>query len=390
MKGASIDEIKKMEKREWQLWILMIVIFLACVVFIFLMCFYREIPGDGLDIYTTTVLVIGFVALSLLFCAHAVFTERTIKILRRKIIEGERKRIVELMEAYYELESIIKNIGDSVIVTDLEGNIKEVNESTCTLLGYMRKELINESGSMLFKEGSRLFARGMWRKLVVEGYLRSRELTYLTKYGDEIPVLFSASMRLDQNNLPIGMIGVAHDLREMEKLKQLEEDLELAIRKLEMVPKYSLGKGQTYIIKDEAYSKCYSVFEEQLLYNVQGGLCLTKFDPQKVKEKYKFLKVSTIFQITSKEGINAIPPKNLAAIEMKISNFVSEISPSIVLLDCLDEIKLANGWYKSIIWIRLIKDICKKNKAILLLSIRSAEFEADQLTMIEKEAELIS
>ena len=150
--------------------------------------------------------------------------------------------------------------------------------------------------------------------------------------------------------------------------------------------KYLLEKGLNYLVKDEKLDKNYEIFYDQITHG-SSGLCITKLQPDKVRERYRIVK-SPILWLTFKTDVeNTISPKDVDGTKSAISDFVGKTEKPVILLDCFDQLMLANGFEKSINMLKEIKDICMKNNANLLVSINPEMFEKEQLSVIEKEFE---
>lgn len=114
------------------------------------------------------------------------------------------------------VDSIIKNMMDSLIVLSPNGMIKTVNQATLDLLGYKKDELLNQPFEVIFKDES------SFNKLIKQDSANNVEKTYLSKDGRKIPMIFSASAMLNVDGNLQGIICVAHDIT---KLKLAEEKL---------------------------------------------------------------------------------------------------------------------------------------------------------------------
>jgi signal transduction histidine kinase len=110
-------EIKKAQKRDWQLWSLMIFLFLIFTSFIVLIIFYsdlQEIFSEQIDAFMFNFLLIGFVALSLLFIGYVVVKEVAVKKLQKYLVEERiasqvlEKRLGELT-ALFELSNLVNS-----------------------------------------------------------------------------------------------------------------------------------------------------------------------------------------------------------------------------------------------------------------------------------------
>ena len=110
-------EIKKVQKRDWQLWSLMIFLFLIFTSFIVLVIFYsdlQEIYAEHIDAFMFNFLLVGFVALSLLFIGYIVLKEISIKKLQKNLVEERiasqvlQKRLSELT-TLFEISNLVNS-----------------------------------------------------------------------------------------------------------------------------------------------------------------------------------------------------------------------------------------------------------------------------------------
>ena len=122
-------------------------------------------------------------------------------------------------------ESITRNFLDTLIVVDTEAKIQTVNPATCELLGYTEEELIGQPISIIFAEEEeeeevhRFFQ--FFREpekaeaLRPKDTIRNRELTYKTKGGQLIPMLFNASVVTDEAGNVTHVVAGAKDITEL-------------------------------------------------------------------------------------------------------------------------------------------------------------------------------
>ena len=141
----------------------------------------------------------------------------------------ERKRAENALvtsKAY--TESIVQNFLDTLIVVDAEAKIQTVNPATCRLLGYTEEELKGQSVSMIFAEEEVKRVFQFFREpekaetLRPQNTIRNYELTYKTKDGRLIPMLFNASILTDEMGNVTGVVAGAKDITE---IKQAQETL---------------------------------------------------------------------------------------------------------------------------------------------------------------------
>ncbi|GAI31259.1 unnamed protein product, partial [marine sediment metagenome] len=107
-----------------------------------------------------------------------------------------------------------------------------------------------------------------------------------------------------------------------------------------------LQSGRTYLFQEEKPAEAYQLVKEALRYGF-SSLCISKLHPGKVKERYDVGKDSILW-LTFEKGEKTISPKDMDKLNRTVSEFVEGTRPGIVLLDCLDQIKFANGFQKSL------------------------------------------
>jgi len=146
-----------------------------------------------------------------------------------------------------------------------------------------------------------------------------------------------------------------------------------------------LQLGRAYLFKEEKPARAYKKLREALSYGF-ASLCISKLDPQKVRERYGVGKAS-MFWLTFKKTEGTINPKDFVKLNRTISEFVKKPDASIVLLDCFDQIKFANGLQKSLTVLKDFRNLCNETSSIILISINPELFEKQQLAAIEKELE---
>jgi len=135
------------------------------------------------------------------------------------------KSLDELIAAKDYTDNIVRSMIDTLIVADPDGVIKTVNRATLDLLGYTEKELIGKSVGMLFAEEEMLFIGTRLKKLMKGRSVRDYNMTYKTKTGEKIPVSFSGSVIRDNKGKLVGIVGIARNMREINRLMQKEKEL---------------------------------------------------------------------------------------------------------------------------------------------------------------------
>ncbi len=127
-----------------------------------------------------------------------------------------------LKEAMEYSENILNTMADSLVVLKPDLSINFINRATCKVLGYSPHELFGKQIDHLFFQDIS-FEKEMFPRVIRDGVVTEPNLAYKARSGDRIPVSFLASPMYehdaDQRNL-LGVICIAHDIREVEQLQQ--------------------------------------------------------------------------------------------------------------------------------------------------------------------------
>ena len=111
-------------------------------------------------------------------------------------------------------ESIVNSMNNSLIVLNVDGTIREINETTNYMLGYQDKELIGQNidTAINIKEFG---GEGSVDSLSFLGFINNMETHYRTKDGEQIPVLFSGSTITAEDGSIGGYVCVAQNISEL-------------------------------------------------------------------------------------------------------------------------------------------------------------------------------
>jgi PAS domain S-box-containing protein len=117
------------------------------------------------------------------------------------------------------VESIIASIPDAVVVLDVDGRIRRVNQATLRLLGYDAAELVGEPITKILPEAATAHAGALDPEL--RDPVIGLDVTYAAKDGTDISVSLSRAVLRRRGNVD-GIVCVAQDNRDR---KQMEESL---------------------------------------------------------------------------------------------------------------------------------------------------------------------
>ncbi|MEJ2740809.1 MAG: PAS domain S-box protein, partial [Dehalococcoidia bacterium] len=136
----------------------------------------------------------------------------------------ERKQAENVLrESEEKLRLMFESVNDGIAVSDLDGNLVQVNTADVLLHGFTStEEMIGQPAFDLVAERDRHKVKRTLEKCVEEGRIRSIEYNLLRKDGTEFPAELSAAVLKDVSGKPFGIIGVIKDITGR---KELEEKL---------------------------------------------------------------------------------------------------------------------------------------------------------------------
>ncbi len=135
------------------------------------------------------------------------------------------KKSTELTQTKSNILNIIDNVNDALIVFDADGIIELINQSTLDLLGYTREELVGKPAHIIFggEDQDKLFKK-IVDTLIEKGVVKDREIVFLTKTGEKIPMSLSGQSKKSEQSGIGGFVCTARDIRAMSRLvRDLEE-----------------------------------------------------------------------------------------------------------------------------------------------------------------------
>ena len=125
---------------------------------------------------------------------------------------------------FYVIEHVIEAMVDAVLVVDVEGRITLANTATARLTGYTLEQIIAMPVARLLHDDSSGLRSVVRRRIADGDVLRREESWLLAKGGDRIPVSVTGSPVLTPSGELEGIVLVARDIREVQKLLSDKED----------------------------------------------------------------------------------------------------------------------------------------------------------------------
>ncbi|MEE9617442.1 MAG: PAS domain S-box protein [Anaerolineae bacterium] len=131
-------------------------------------------------------------------------------------------------EQLIRMSNAVRMSTDSIVISDLDGKIIEVNEATLKCYGTDDKgDLIGKSSLDIIAREDREEAFAGMEEVLKTGYAEAREYHIITKDGSRTPVEMSVATMKDIDGEPIGFVAITRDITERkrvaEKLRKSEE-----------------------------------------------------------------------------------------------------------------------------------------------------------------------
>ena len=249
--------------------------------------------------------------------------------------------------------SLIEASLDPLVTIGPDGKITDVNNSTETVTGVIREELIGTDFSDYFTEPEK--AREGYQQVFKEGIVRNYPLEIKHKNGQITPVLYNASIYRDENNEIIGVFAAARDITERkkadEKIKRLANAVEssndaIITKSLHgCILSWNKGAEQTYgYLADDVLGKNIDILAPDKLKNeiyefiqkIEKNESISHYETQRLKKDGTLIDVS----------ITLSPVINSSGELVAISN----ISRDITLNKNIErELELASKYNRSLI-----------------------------------------
>ncbi|MBU4077599.1 MAG: response regulator, partial [Euryarchaeota archaeon] len=131
-----------------------------------------------------------------------------------KMVEERTKDIKKLSDA-------VQASTDSIVITDPDGKITDVNEATLKMYGIDdQTDLVGKSSFDLIAPEDREKAVAGMKETMEKGYVRNREYQIVIKDGTKIPVEMSASAMKGMDGELIGFVDITRDITERKRAEE--------------------------------------------------------------------------------------------------------------------------------------------------------------------------
>src|SRR3954462_7992834 len=150
--------------------------------------------------------------------------------------------------------ALIESAGDIVFTHNLTGRVTYLNATASRITGYSKEEGLTMNIIDIVAPDHKMHAtETMHRKLAGEPIFGVYEVDILTRYGERIPMEVNNQVVYD-NGRPVGMHGIARDLRERRREHQALQESESRFRALAETARSSIFiyKGDHFVYANQA------------------------------------------------------------------------------------------------------------------------------------------
>lgn len=134
----------------------------------------------------------------------------------------ERKRAEEQL---IRLSNAVTMARDSIVISDLQGNITDANEATLEMYGTDdKRDLVGKNSLDLIAPAEREKALEGMTMVLEKGYVKNREYHIITNDGNKVLVEMNSAIMKDADDKPIGFVAVSRDITVRKRMeRELQE-----------------------------------------------------------------------------------------------------------------------------------------------------------------------
>ncbi|MGC8816837.1 MAG: DUF835 domain-containing protein [Candidatus Hadarchaeum sp.] len=265
----------------------------------------------------------------------------------------------ELGENVIEFQNFIKSIGlGNIIYLDERGNVslKSSALSSLNMPETVRKILVYLGNQMEPNLSD------PYRELFIKNYLEFRS-------GSQPAAEIWLNQMLHDHGGLLSAYGIIEKLPKDTKLPPIFQ---------------LLRPGSIHFLKEEKPEQGYAMIREAIKYAFKG-FCVSKLEPNKVRYRYGVKNAQIIWLTFNKTKEKSISPDDLDGLKSLISK--ADIG-SVILFDCLNEIKLVNGFKEALELFKELKKLCREGRLILIVSVDPKKLAEKQLLALEQAMEV--
>lgn len=287
--------------------------------------------------------------------------------------EGTIEDITERKKAEEELmrlSTAVRMTSDSIVITDIEMVILDVNEAALRMYGASKKEdLVGKNAMNIIAPEDRRKAQASIEEALKKGSAGNLECDAILEDGSRITLETSMTIMKDAEGKSREIVNITRDITERKKAEK---------RMKRRLMKFDLEEGILYLIKEPMSIMFTEIFKD-LLKVGYPGLIVSRTPKKQFKNtsEYDFDYV----WIAERADEPAIPP-DLKEIEHRIEALVD---PTAILIDRLDYLIFKRGYEETLSFIQHVREIAYLRNHVVILCVDPSTLEKRELRQLEKE-----
>ncbi len=272
-------------------------------------------------------------------------------------------------EEVMQLSTAVEMSSDCIIISDMEGNITDVNEAALKMYRTKKREdFIGKSvEEVVVPEDFKKVLTSV-KEAIEKGYCKSIECDLIVKDGTRITVESSMGI-IRAGGSPRGIVSISRDITER---KQAEKELKKKLMK------YDLEEGVMYLIQERTPCTALEALQDLLTVGYPG-LAFSRTPKKEFKDKVE--QDIDHFWIAERGDEPFIPP-DLKEIQNKIEMLNR---PTALFIDRLDYLISKTSFKEILTFVQILREIVYLKQHIVILSIDPSTLSVQELRQIEKE-----
>ncbi len=143
-----------------------------------------------------------------------------------------------------------------------------------------------------------------------------------------------------------------------------------------------LEEGRTYLTKEKKPDRAVAYFRKAIEAGYRA-LYVTRQHPNHVLRAHAGKEVRVVWLSTTL-GRDYVDPHNLNSLTNLVTNFVSDVPRSVILLDGLEYLMINNDFPRILHFLEYVNEQVAMKRSILILSVDDRAFEPKELALIER------
>lgn len=281
----------------------------------------------------------------------------------------EQKKVEEEL---IRLSTAVKMSNDSIIITDIKGNIIDINDAVLTMYGARTKEkLVKKNVLCIVAPDDVKKVQALFEEVLTKRSVKNVEHDILLKNRTRITVETSIAVMKDTKGIPMGMVVITRDITERKKAEN-------QMKKRSM--KFNLKEGNVYLVKESVSGLSFNALKDLLKVGYPGFII-----SRTPKKKWHKIPDNVDYRWAAEKGESSVPP-DLEKIGALIEGLPRNTA---VLIDRLDYLLSKNRFSTVLSFIQCITETALIQDHVVIVSVDPSVLKKQELKQLEKETDEI-